>query len=221
MDGRTVGIVANQPAVPECSTSQSVGESRAFYPLQTASTSHCSRSSMFPALCPAKTKSNGGNHPSRCQAALRVHQRPFPRSRLITRKAYGGAYDVMASKHVRADKLGLPDGRDRGHGPEGGQHHLSREQLAQSSDPEGTRAAYVREYRDKFANPLPPRRSVTSTKSFARERRAQEDHRRAAHAQNKRQQTRPKHSNIPLPTCGPTEALRFRRKLFRFHPALL
>jgi propionyl-CoA carboxylase beta chain len=73
---------------------------------------------------------------------------------LITRKAYGGAYDVMASKHVRADiNFAFPTAEIAVMGPEGAVNIIYREQLAKSPDPEATRATYVRDYREKFANP--------------------------------------------------------------------
>ena len=97
MDGRTVGIVANQPAVsPECSTSAASVKTARFVrfcdcfniPLLTAL-------SMFPALCPAKTKSTAAPSVTVPSCSTRSSS---DRSwvTLITTETYGGAYDVMS-----------------------------------------------------------------------------------------------------------------------------
>ncbi|MFY0022426.1 carboxyl transferase domain-containing protein, partial [Acinetobacter baumannii] len=67
------------------------------------------------------------------------------------RKAYGGAYDVMASKHIRADfNFAYPNAEIAVMGPEGAINILYREQIAK--DPKAA-PKYVEEYRDTFANP--------------------------------------------------------------------
>jgi propionyl-CoA carboxylase beta chain len=70
------------------------------------------------------------------------------------RKAYGGAYDVMASKHIRADvNLALPTAEIAVMGPEGAVNIVRRNEIAQAHDPAAARAAFVADYREKFANP--------------------------------------------------------------------
>jgi len=62
----------------------------------------------------------GRDHPPRRQAAVRLRQATVPKITLITRKAYGGAYDVMSSKHLRADfNFAWPTAEIRGHGTRG------------------------------------------------------------------------------------------------------
>jgi propionyl-CoA carboxylase beta chain len=73
---------------------------------------------------------------------------------VITRKAYGGAYDVMASKHIRADiNYSYPAAEIAVMGPEGAVNIIFRKELAEAKDPEKKRAELVEEYRTKFANP--------------------------------------------------------------------
>ena len=77
-----------------------------------------------------------------------------PRVSIITRKAYGGAYDVMNSKHIRGDLcFAWPTAEIAVMGPKGAVEIIYRKQLAESSDPEAAEEAFVAEYRQKFANP--------------------------------------------------------------------
>ena len=77
-----------------------------------------------------------------------------PKLAVITRKAYGGAYDVMSSKHIRADfNFAWPTAEVAVMGPEGAVNIVFRKELEEADDPEGRRAELVREYREQFANP--------------------------------------------------------------------
>jgi len=70
------------------------------------------------------------------------------------RKAYGGAYCVMSSKHMRGDiNLAWPTGELAVMGPEGAVNIVFRREIMSSSNPEETRTRLVAEYREKFANP--------------------------------------------------------------------
>ncbi|MFC2030598.1 acyl-CoA carboxylase subunit beta [Chloroflexota bacterium] len=77
-----------------------------------------------------------------------------PKITIITRKAYGGAYDVMSSKHIRGDiNYAWPSAEIAVMGPEGAVNIIFRQEIAEASDPEAERAKLVQEYRDTFANP--------------------------------------------------------------------
>jgi propionyl-CoA carboxylase beta chain len=77
-----------------------------------------------------------------------------PKITVITRKAYGGAYCVMASKHIRTDfNFAYPTAEIAVMGPEGAVNVLYRRELAQAAEPELFRAQKVAEFREKFANP--------------------------------------------------------------------
>jgi propionyl-CoA carboxylase beta chain len=123
-----------------------------------------------------------------------------PKVTVITRKAYGGAYDVMASKHVRADiNYAWPTAEIAVMGPDGAVNIVYRDELQKAADPAAAKAAYVAEYRDKFANPF----AAAALGYIDEVIRPRETRQRLAQAlrmlRNKRQSNPPKkHGNIPL-----------------------
>ena len=77
-----------------------------------------------------------------------------PKVTVITRKAYGGAYDVMSSKHVRGDlNFAWPTAEIAVMGVEGAVNIIFRERIADAADPDAERASLVAEYEERFANP--------------------------------------------------------------------
>jgi propionyl-CoA carboxylase beta chain len=77
-----------------------------------------------------------------------------PKLAVITRKAYGGAYDVMSSKHIRADfNFAWPTAEVAVMGPEGAVNIVFRKELEEASDPEARREELIADYRARFANP--------------------------------------------------------------------
>ena len=85
-----------------------------------------------------------------------------PRFTVITRKAYGGAYDVMNSKHIGADyNIAWPSAEIAVMGPEGACNIIFKNEIANSPNPENKRKELIQNYRDTFANPY-----VTAQKGF-------------------------------------------------------
>jgi len=77
-----------------------------------------------------------------------------PKLTVITRKAYGGAYDVMSSKHIRADlNVAWPTAEVAVMGPEGAVNIVFRSELAESVDPDARREELIADYKERFANP--------------------------------------------------------------------
>ena len=77
-----------------------------------------------------------------------------PKLAVITRKAYGGAYDVMSSKHIRADfNFAWPTAEVAVMGPEGAVNIVFRKELEEADDPDARRAELIADYRARFANP--------------------------------------------------------------------
>jgi propionyl-CoA carboxylase beta chain len=77
-----------------------------------------------------------------------------PKLTVITRKAYGGAYDVMSSKHIRADfNFAWPTAEIAVMGPEGAVNIVFRRELAEGDDPDARRAELIADYKERFANP--------------------------------------------------------------------
>ena len=123
-----------------------------------------------------------------------------PKVTVITRKAYGGAYDVMSSKHVRGDlNFAWPTAEIAVMGVEGAVNIIFRDRIAAAEDPDGERARLVAEYQERLANPyLAAERGYVDEVILPSETRA-----RVAGAlallENKRQSLPPKkHGNIPL-----------------------
>ncbi len=79
----------------------------------------------------------------------------MPKITIIARKAYGGAYCVMASKHIRTDlNFAYPTAEIAVMGPEGAVNVLYRRELAKASDPEALRSQKMDEFRERFASPF-------------------------------------------------------------------
>ena len=77
-----------------------------------------------------------------------------PKVTVITRKAYGGAYDVMSSKHIRGDiNYAWPSAEIAVMGPQGAVEIIFKKEIEQSANPQATMAMKVEEFREKFANP--------------------------------------------------------------------
>ncbi len=123
-----------------------------------------------------------------------------PKVTVITRKAYGGAYVVMGSKHLRSDiELAWPTAQVAVMGAQGAVNIIQRKAIAASSDPEGTRAAFITEYEDTFATPYiaAERGYVDAVIEPSSTRR--EIARALRLLRNKRETLPPKkHGNIPL-----------------------
>jgi propionyl-CoA carboxylase beta chain len=123
-----------------------------------------------------------------------------PKLTVVTRKAYGGAYDVMSSKHIRGDlNVAWPSAEIAVMGPEGAVSIIFRKELAEADDPVAKKEELVEEYREKFANPY-----VAAGRGYIDDVIEPRDTRpRLINAlemlQNKRDSNPPKkHGNIPL-----------------------
>jgi acetyl-CoA carboxylase carboxyltransferase component len=123
-----------------------------------------------------------------------------PKITIITRKAYGGAYDVMSSKHIRGDiSYAWPTAEIAVMGPEGAVNIVFRKEIAAAEDPEAERERLVQEYRQQFANPY-----IAAARGYVDDViEPQETRPRLIEAlrmlQNKRDANPPKkHGNIPL-----------------------
>jgi propionyl-CoA carboxylase beta chain len=123
-----------------------------------------------------------------------------PKITVITRKAYGGAYDVMSSKHIRADiNLAYPTAEIAVMGPEGAVSIIYRNELARADDPAAARARYAAEYREKLANPFAAA-ALGYIDEVIRPRTTRSKLCRALGMLGNKRQERPprKHGNIPL-----------------------
>jgi len=155
LDGQPIGIVANQPAYL-------AGV------LDTLSSAKGARFVRFcdcfniplvvfedvPGFLPGVSQEHSGVIKEGAKLLYAFCEATVPRLTVITRKAYGGAYCVMNSKHIRADiNFAWPTGQIAVMGAEGAVNILYRKELKQASDPEKLRQKLIKEYNEKFNNP--------------------------------------------------------------------
>jgi propionyl-CoA carboxylase beta chain len=107
-----------------------------------------------PGFLPGTGQEHGGIIRHGAKLLYAYCEATVPKLTVVTRKAYGGAYDVMSSKHIRGDvNLAWPSAEIAVMGPEGAVNIIFRKELGQSEDPAKRKAELVEEYRQKFANP--------------------------------------------------------------------
>ncbi len=107
-----------------------------------------------PGFMPGKDQEHGGIIRHGAKLLYAYAEATVPKLTVITRKAYGGAYVVMASKHLRSDiNLAWPTAEIAVMGPEGAVSIIHRRRLALSENPEAERELLAEQYRDTFANP--------------------------------------------------------------------
>jgi propionyl-CoA carboxylase beta chain len=154
--GRSVGIVANQPAVlAGCLDIDASVKAARFVRFCDAFNIPLVTFEDVPGFLPGTAQEFGGIIRHGAKLLYAFAEATVPKLTVITRKAYGGAYDVMASKHIRADmNFAYPSAEIAVMGPEGAVGIIFRDEIAAAPDPAAARARYVAEYRERFANPF-------------------------------------------------------------------
>src|SRR6186997_2685070 len=155
LDGRPVGIVANQPAMlaGTLDINASVKGAR-FVRFCDAFNIPLVTFEDVPGFLPGTVQEYGGIIRHGAKLLFAFAEATVPKVTVITRKAYGGAYCVMSSKHIRADvNYAWPGAEIAVMGPEGAVNILYKRELDKAADPQAARAARVEEFREKFANP--------------------------------------------------------------------
>jgi propionyl-CoA carboxylase beta chain len=155
MAGRSVGIVANQPAhlAGTLDINSSVKGAR-FIRFCDAFNIPLVVFEDVPGFLPGVSQEHGGIIRQGAKLLYAFAEATVPKITVITRKAYGGAYCVMASKHIRADlNYAFPTAEIAVMGPGGAVEILYRKELAESPEPEQFKQERVDEFREKFANP--------------------------------------------------------------------
>jgi len=155
LGGHSVGIVANQPAVlagvldidASLKAARFIRFCDAFnVPLVTFED--------VPGFLPGVAQEHHGIIKHGAKLLFAYAEATVPKLTVITRKAYGGAYDVMSSKHIRGDfNVAWPTAEIAVMGPRGAVEILFRKDIAEASDPTAAMDAQVAEYTEKFANP--------------------------------------------------------------------
>ena len=155
MNGISVGIVANQPKVMAGSLDIDSSDKAARFirfcdsfniPLVTLTD--------VPGYFPGVDQEQGGIIRHGAKLLYAYSEATVPKINVILRKAYGGAYIAMSSKHVGADMvMAWPTAEIAVMGPEGAANIIFKKDIANSADPINTRAEKIQEYRNRFASP--------------------------------------------------------------------
>ncbi len=155
LGGHAVGIIANQPMVLAGVLDIDASEKAARFvrfcdsfnlPLVTLVD--------VPGFMPGTAQEHNGIIRAGAKLLYAYCEATVPKLTVVTRKAYGGAYDVMSSKHIRGDlNLAWPTAELAVMGPEGAVNIIFRKELAKSKNPDKKRAELVADYREQFANP--------------------------------------------------------------------
>ena len=209
LGGYSVGIVANQPAfLAGCLDIDASVKAARFVRFCDCFNIPLVTFVDVPGFLPGTAQEFGGIIRHGAKLLYAFCEATVPKITVITRKAYGGAYDVMSSKHIRGDfNFAYPSAEIAVMGPDGAVNIVFRSEIEKAKDPVAEKARLVEEYRRTFANPfkaaelgyidevLMPRdtrpRLISSLKAL----------------ENKREKNPPrKHGNIPLWT---------RRKMFK------
>jgi acetyl-CoA carboxylase carboxyltransferase component len=156
IEGGTVGIVANQPkmlaGVLDIASSIKAARFVRFcdafnIPLLTFVD--------VPGFLPGTAQEYGGIIKHGAKLLYAFAEATVPKITVITRKAYGGAYDVMSSKHIRADyNVAWPSAEIAVMGAAGAVRTIFRREIAQAADPEAKAAELIADYETRFANPF-------------------------------------------------------------------
>jgi propionyl-CoA carboxylase beta chain len=155
LDGQSVGIVAQQPMVLAgvLDINSSVKAAR-FVRFCDAFNIPLVTFVDVPGFLPGTDQEHGGIIRNGAKLLYAYAEATVPKLTVITRKAYGGAYDVMSSKHIRGDyNVAWPGAEIAVMGPEGAVNILYKDELAAAKDPDKKRAELTRGYAEKYANP--------------------------------------------------------------------
>jgi propionyl-CoA carboxylase beta chain len=155
VEGRSVGVVANQPLHFAGTLDIDASEKAARF-VRTCDAFNVPVLTFVdvPGFLPGATQEWGGIIRRGAKLIYAYAEATVPKVTVIVRKAYGGAYDVMGSKHLRADiNLAWPTAQIAVMGAQGAVNILYRRELAASDDAEALRARLTAEYTDQLANP--------------------------------------------------------------------
>jgi len=199
--GRSVGIVANQPAVlAGCLDIDASVKGARFVRFCDAFNLPLVTLEDVPGFLPGTAQEYGGIIRHGAKLLYAFAEATVPKVTVITRKAYGGAYCVMSSKHLRTDvNYAWPTAEIAVMGPDGAVNVLYRRELAAAADADALRKQKVADFREKFANPY-----VAADRGFVDEIIEPRDTRRKIvagleMARTKRDRNPPKkHGNMPL-----------------------
>jgi len=155
LGGRSIGIIANQPSVlAGCLDINSSIKGARFIRFCDSFNIPLLTFEDVPGFLPGTDQEHGGIIKNGAKLLYAYCEATVPKITVITRKAYGGAYDVMNSKHVRGDmNYAWPTAEIAVMGPKGAVEIIFKKEIAESKDPEAEIEKKIEEFRDRFANP--------------------------------------------------------------------
>ena len=156
LGGRSVGIVANNPVhLAGCLDIDASVKAARFVRFCDCFNIPVVTFVDVPGFLPGVKQEYGGIIRHGAKLLYAYAEATVPKITVITRKAYGGAYDVMASKHLRADlNFAYPTAEVAVMGPDGAVNIVYRKQIAEAADPVAARKEYIEKYKELFANPF-------------------------------------------------------------------
>jgi len=199
--GRVVGIIGNQPAVlAGCLDLSASMKGARFVRFCDAFNIPIITFEDVPGFLPGTDQEWGGIIKHGAKLLYAYCEATVPKITVITRKAYGGAYDVMNSKHVRGDvNLAWPMAEIAVMGSQGAVEIIFRKEIAAADDPAALEKEKVAEYREKFANPfVAAERGYVDDVILPRETRKQLFTALTLLSTKRDQNPPKKHGNIPL-----------------------
>jgi acetyl-CoA carboxylase carboxyltransferase component len=155
LDGYPIGVVANQPSFLAGVLDIASSEKAARF----VRVCDCFNVPLLtfvdvPGFLPGTDQEYGGIIRHGAKLLYAFAEATVPKMTVITRKAYGGAYDVMSSKHIRADvNLAWPSAEIAVMGPDAAVKIIHRREIAEATDPMARTAELVEDYKNRFANP--------------------------------------------------------------------
>ncbi len=199
--GHPVGIVANQPSVlAGCLDIDASTKAARFVRFCDAFNIPLITFVDVPGFLPGTEQEHGGIIRHGAKLLYAFSEASVPKLTVITRKAYGGAYDVMSSKHIRADlNVAWPTAEIAVMGSEGAVNIIFRKEIKESVDPEKMRQKLTEEYKEKFASPyIAAEMGYIDRVIFPRDTRKELLIALERYGSKREERPKRKHGNIPL-----------------------
>ena len=199
--GHPIGVVANQPSVlAGCLDIDASTKAARFVRFCDAFNIPLVTFVDVPGFLPGTEQEHGGIIRHGAKLLYAFSEASVPKLTVITRKAYGGAYDVMASKHIRADlNLAWPTAEIAVMGADGAVNIIFRKDIGEAEDPEKTHKELSDNYKDKFASPyVAAEMGYVDRVIFPRETRKELILGLERYGNKRENRPKRKHGNIPL-----------------------
>ena len=201
LKGHPVGIVANQPAVlAGCLDIDASTKAARFVRFCDAFNIPIVTFVDVPGFLPGTEQEHGGIIRHGAKLLYAFSEASVPKLTVITRKAYGGAYDVMSSKHIRADlNVAWPTAEIAVMGSEGAVNIIFRKEIGDAEDPAKKHKELTDEYKEKFASPyIAAERGYIDRVIFPRNTRNELIVALERYGSKREERPKRKHGNIPL-----------------------